>query len=121
MYGTPEVQVKFAYTRRYRDQHGKPRIEYRRNGKTMALRGTPGTAEFQTSYVAAPALFESHGVFPAVGAIGKGTLRWLCVEYFKAAEFEQLAPSTQRALRLVFEGMLRESISPRSPLVFADC
>jgi len=46
---------------------------------------------------------------------------WLCVEYYKSAEFQQLAPNTQRARRLVFEGILHEPISPKSTFVFADC
>jgi integrase len=43
------------------------------------------------------------------------------VDYFKSAEFEQLAPSTQRARRLVLEGMLKEPIRPDAAAEFADC
>ena len=50
MNGAYHVQVKFRYTRSYRDRHGKMRIEYRRRGKTIPLRGMPGTAEFQNTY-----------------------------------------------------------------------
>ena len=119
------MKVTYPYTRSYRDRHGKVRVEYRRGGRTIPLRAVPGTTEFQAAYDAAKALFET-GEDPvrAAGTSGKipsGTLRWLCVEYFKSAEFEQLAPSTQRARRLVFEGMLQEPINPRSTLCFAEC
>ena len=115
------MQVRFRYTRSYRDRHGKLRIEYRRGRKVMPLRGIPGTAEFQSSYDAARVVFETGDVAPKPYAVGTGSLRWLCVEYFKSAEFEQLSPSTQRARRLVFESMIRERINPQSSLMFADC
>lgn len=123
MPGTPPVLVKFAYTRTYRDRHGKLRIEYRRSGKVTPLRGTPGTLEFQEAYDAARGLYErpGEGQQTKAGKVGSGTLRWLCVEYFKSAEFSQLAPSTQRARRQIFEGILLETISPKSSLLFADC
>ena len=119
------MKVRFPYTRSYRDRHGKLRVEYRRSGRTMPLRAVPGTTEFQAAYDAAKALFEV-AERPArtpdvAGKFQAGSLRWLCVEYFKSAEFGQLAPSTQRARRLVFEGMLLEPINPRSKLLFSEC
>ena len=116
------VQIKFPYTRKYRDRHGKVRIEYRRGGKTIRLLGDPGTAAFQASYDGARAIFEGHAAGdPTSRKVTIGTLRWLSIEYYKSAEFQQLAPNTQRARRLVFEGILRERISAKSPLLFADC
>ena len=47
------MQFRYKYTRSYRDRHGKLRIEYRRNGRTMPLPSTPGTPEFQAAYDAA--------------------------------------------------------------------
>lgn len=38
---------------RYHDRHGKERWRYRRKGKTVALYGIPGSAEFDESYAAA--------------------------------------------------------------------
>jgi integrase len=113
--------VKYPYTRSYRDRHGKLRIEYRRGGRTIPLRATPGTAEFQAAYDAAKVLFAGAEISAAPAQPHSGTLRWLSVEYFKSAEFEQLAPSTQRARRLVFEGMLQEPTKPNAPFLFADC
>jgi len=100
----------------------KLRIEYRRNGKTILLRGVPGTLEFQSAYDEAKEKFtETLGPVPENSRSRPSTLRWLCDEYFKSAEFEQLAPNTQRARRLVFESMLKEPVRPASPSLFADC
>jgi hypothetical protein len=108
------------FRKREPDRHGKWRIEYRRAGKTIALRGAPGTSEFQASYDAARAIFEGEASGqPATRKVLTGTLRWLCVEYYKSAEFHQLTPNTQRARRLVIEGILRETDQPK--LVAAIC
>lgn len=115
------MEVKYKYTRSYRDRHGKLRIEFRRNGRTIALRGTPGTAEFQQSYDEARAQF-ARGAEPAAPErIAPASLRWLCVQYFASTEYAQLAPSTQRARRLVLEHILQETLSATSPLQFANC
>ena len=111
------LNVKYPYTRSYRDRHGKLRVEYRRNGRTIPIHAEPGTAEFQAAYDNARAVFEDLGMIGssprAPSAPATGSLRWLCIEYFRSAEFEQLAPSTQRARRQVLEGMLKEPIQGR--------
>jgi len=121
----PAVQIKYRYTRSYRDRHGKLRIEYRRHGRTIALKAEPGTAEFQAEYDAAKALSDTdpsrrpaqHQPEP----IKPGTLRWLCTEYYRSAEWSQLAPITQYERKLILEHMMLEPIKPGSPLRFADC
>lgn len=115
------MKVKYPYTRSYWDRHRKWRIEYRRGGRTIPLRATPGTAEFQAAYDDAQAQYESNETTAARAQVDSGTLRWLCIQYFKSTEFEQLASSTQRARRLVFEGMLQEPTKPNAPFLFADC
>src|SRR5262245_62520847 len=55
------MQFRYKYTRSYRDRHGKLRIEYRRNGRIIALPSTPGTAEFQAAYDAAHTSVEMSG------------------------------------------------------------
>lgn len=117
------MKVKFPYTRSYRDRHGKLRVEYRRNAVTIPLRDAPGTTEFQAEYDKAKASFESGENFadpPPSSKPSVGGLRWLCIEYFRSAEFEQLAPSTQRARRQVLEGMLQEPTRPGARFLFAD-
>lgn len=115
------MKAKFPYTRRYRDRHGKWRIEYRRAGRTIALGGTPGTAQFQAEYDEARVLIEGPHAPAKQGVLKGGTLRWLCVQWFASAEYGQLAPSTQRDRRRVLESILSEPIRPGSPATFADC
>jgi integrase len=49
------------------------------------------------------------------------TLRWLCTEYMKSAEFEQLARITRRDRRAILESMLSECLHPGSSRAFAQC
>ena len=117
------VKVTFKYVRVYVDRHGKQRVEYRRGGRTIPIRAQPGTAEFQAAYDAAKAQFEkpSDPTTARPSSPKPHTLHWLCVEYFKSAEFEQLSTSTQRARRNVIESMLQEPFRPGSAQTFADC
>ena len=114
--------VRYKYTRAYRDRHGKLRFEYRRNGKTRRLRGTPGTPQFQAAYDAAHAAWEVP-IHPADNSITRpltGTFRWLCCEYFKSTEFAELNVSTQRVRRLVLESVSREPWTKGSSRLFGD-
>jgi integrase len=114
----------FRYTRQYRDRHGRLRIEFRYRGKTIPLRATPGTAEFQDEYDRARLLMEgdpSAARAPGVRKPLANTLRWLCAEWFGSAEFEQLAASTRKDRRLILEAIWDEPIRPGSKAVFADC
>src|SRR6186997_2062942 len=97
----------YPYTRRYNDR-GKIRIEYRRYGRNIALTGEPGTMEFQRSYEAAKEHLEGATIVSRDGVarpdvVEKGTLRWLCIEWFKSPEFGQFAPPTQHARRSILE------------------
>jgi integrase len=114
--------VRYKYTRAYRDRHGKLRFEYRRNGKTRRLRGTPGTPEFQAAYDAAHVDCEmaTHAEDDSITRAPPGTLRWLCCEYFKSTEFGELDLSTQRVRRLVLESICREPWTKCSSRVFGD-
>ena len=119
------MQVRYRYVRSYRDRHGKLRIEYRRGGRTIALRATPGTAEFQEAYDAAAALFETKGdglaTRPSNPTAQMGTLGWLSLQYLASAECRQLATSTQRTRSLVLQEMLAEPLKPNSPTTFSAC
>lgn len=115
------MKATFPYTRRYRDRHGKWRIEYRRAGKTVALRGTPGTAQFQTEYDQARDLVECARPVAKQTGIKDGTLRWLCVQWYSSAEYGQLAASTQRDRRRILDTILAEPLRPGAPAMFADC
>jgi integrase len=115
------IKVRYRYTRSYRDRHGKLRVEYRRNGRTIALPTNVGTAEFQAAYDAAKASVE--GGQPI--SLGRekpraGALHWLCAEYFRAAEFGQLGKVTQEERRRQLEHTLREPAKPGSQFLFGD-
>lgn len=114
------MKVEYPYLRSYRDRHGKLRVEYRRGGRVIPIRAMLGSLEFQVAYDDAKAQFDQPQQ-PTIERSPKiGTLRWLCVEFFGSAEFEQLAPSTQRARRQVLESILTEATRPDAPHRFAD-
>ena len=116
------MQFRYKYTRSYRDRHGKLRIEYRRNGRTIPLPCTPGTAEFQAAYDAAHTSVEmSRPATTTVSSVpAQGSWRWLCTEYFKSSDFIDLDQNTQRVRRLVLESICREPWSKGSSRLFAD-
>lgn len=115
------MQFRYKYTRSYRDRHGKMRIEYRRNGKTTRLPLIPGTPEFQAAYDAAHACTPlKSGSSASFSRPTTGTLRRLCVEYFKSSEFADLNVSTQRVRRLVLDSMCREPWTRGAARCFGD-
>lgn len=116
------VKVSFPYTRRYRDRHGKWRVEFRRHGKVVPIRATPGTPEFQAAYDLAKAMMEGGEATSLAPKIGKvGTFRWLSVEWSRSVEFERLAPFTRKEHRRLLEHMLMEpSDSKGSTFLFGD-
>jgi integrase len=115
----------YPYTRRYNDR-GKVRIEYRRYGRTIALTGEPGTMEFQQSYEDAKARMDEAIIVPNEDGIARpavvkqGTFRWLCVEWFKSAEFGQLGEQTRREHRRRLELICQEPAAPGSPFLFGN-
>src|SRR5438128_1313098 len=111
---------RYKYTRSYRDRHGKVRIEYRRNGKTKRLRGTPGTSAFQAAYDAVHASHEAASPDPAPARPVEGTWRWLCIEYCKSSEFSDLNASTQRVRKLILESICCEPWTRGSARTFGD-
>lgn len=112
----------YPYVRREKDRHGKIRYYYRRgDGPRIAL-PDPEAPDFAACYAAAASAEPTPKRPPAPAAIrpAHGTLRWLCNEFWKSAEFRQLEPSTQCDRRRVAEACLREPIAPGSPDLFAD-
>jgi len=50
------------------------------------------------------------------------TLKWLCQEYFKSAEFKQLDElNTQRVRRLILESVWKEPTAPGAQTTMGDC
>lgn len=100
------VKVDFPYLVADTDRHGNVRYYYRRKGKPkVRLQGEIGSAQFLEQYELAHA--GKIATKPKRVAAGVGSLRWLCQEYFKAAEFKLLHKRTQHVRRLVLEGVCR--------------
>jgi integrase len=108
---------EWPYLLRDRDRHGNPRVYFRRRGQKMVrIYEKPGTPEFAVAYnrlLAATAT--RHAEKPRTP---HGSLKWLCLEYFKSSAFRQLDERTQHVRQLVLEGAWAEPTQPGSPLTF---
>jgi hypothetical protein len=91
------------------DRHGSVRLYVRKRGKgKIRLRQQPGTREFLDEYWAAV-----KGEAPAgadrskIASPEKGTLRWLCTQYYGSADFKfkNLTPRTQYVRRRILDGL----------------
>lgn len=110
------------------DRHGNVRIYvWRGKGhRKIRIRERPGTPEFRRAYDVA--LVASASDAPndettkgSARAIKPGTLRWLCVRYFReSADYLRLAARTQKVRRLVLESTFEEPIADGLKEVFAD-
>lgn len=106
--GTGKIELRYTYEDT--DRHGNVRIYVRRPGmKKVRLRKTPGTQEFLEEYHNALAgrLEPAAGERPVRAPAGKGTLRWLCEQYYRSAEYKRLEPRTQRVRRLILDGVCK--------------
>jgi site-specific recombinase XerD len=108
------MKVNYPYLCSDRDRHGNVRIYYRRKGRKVRLRATPGTTEFQLEYDAARGPREASRALP-------DTYRGLVVRYINSAEFNALDASTQRQKRRVLESTCLEPFAPGSNKVMAEC
>lgn len=111
--GTGTIRLRFVTEDV--DRHGNVRVYVRPPGartKTR-LRATPGTEEFLAEYRDALAGKARPATGPGAKAprapAEKGTLRWLCEQYFGSGEFRQLDPKTQKVRRGVLEAICRET------------
>lgn len=98
------AKIEIAYVKAYKDRHGRMRYYYRRKGlSTITLPGHPGTAEFMAAYQLADARAprpDSEIVKEkAASRIQPRSVTALILEYYRSAEFQQLADSTRRAYR----------------------
>jgi integrase len=112
--GTGTVDLRFTYEDT--DRHGRVRIYVRRRGmKKVRLRSVPGTPEFLEEYrsalagrLIAPAAKKGERI-----AAVKGSLRWLCGQYYQAAEFKGLDSRTQRVRKQILESLcIRDGDKP---------
>ena len=101
----------------YRDRHGRERIYFRRAAqKRVPLRGPLGTEQFEQDYRAALATAE-----PASTVSTGRTYKWLCLQYYRSADFKQLGPGTQRTRQLIIEHTWAEPLAPGSTVLIGDC
>jgi integrase len=104
--GTGTVNLRYTYEDT--DRHGNVRIYVRKRGMTKArLRSKPGTPEFLEEYRSALAgnLLVSGNRKPGSVAAAKGTLRWLCQQYYQSAEYKGLEDRTKHVRKLILEGI----------------
>jgi integrase len=92
------MNVKLKHLRQEKDG----RVYVRRNGKSLRLQAPPGSPKFLAEYADALA---SIGEPRKPQNSGKGTLGWLCREYFTSRDFKALAPSSQRVRRGILEAV----------------
>ncbi len=101
------VNIRVKYVVEDRDRHGNTRLYFRRKGQPkIRLPGPKGSPEFFDAYRLAldgrfspkrrdePSLITKHD---------HKSIRWLCVQYFKTADFRRLDPRTQRVRRGILE------------------
>lgn len=118
------ISVKYRYVYEDLDRHGNERFYFRRKGQRLVrIRHKPGTPEFVQLYEELLKQSEAGQLAPEAGVAGAprpGTLRWLCVTYFRSTDFKQLDPSTQKTRRARLEACLVEPIAPGRSELFAD-
>ena len=98
------MKFRLKYVVEDTDRHGNVRIYYRRNGKKTRLRGPVGSPEFLIDYRAAAAgPPQQASDTQQVGRVIPRSLRWLCIQYYKSAMFQELDPRTQKVRRAILE------------------
>jgi len=99
---------------------GVLRFYFRRKGqKKVRLPGHPGTPEFENAYYEAlNGTMKVDKVGPKLSA--KGSLRWLCEQYFQSAEYKQLDARTRRVRKGIIEHIWAEPLKPGVSKLFED-
>ena len=106
MGGSDVSKIKLRYVQQYRDCRGKVRHYVRRRGKpSIPLPGLPGSAEFMEAYQSAIAC---DGHAPPMVRHKEGTIGYLVARFYRSASYTNLAPSSQKAYRLIIDKFSRE-------------
>lgn len=99
------------------DRHGNVRLYFRRRGKPKIRLPSPvGSPEFLAAYKAAMAGGTPTEVSPPRVAKA-GSLRALCIDYFKSAQFRQLDPRTQKVRRVILDKFCQQDNYGDHPFV----
>jgi hypothetical protein len=92
---SPPMKIDLPYLLHDTDRHGNRRLYFRRRGQKMVrIYERQGTPEFIATYNRLLASSEAGLPVKLPGALF-GSLRWLCLEYFKSSAFRQLDQRTQ--------------------------
>jgi integrase len=92
------MKVAIKNVERFKDRHGKIRYYYRvYPGPRTSLRGPEGSPEFWEDYHAAATKDVKKTTTRS------GSIRWLCIQYFKSSSFKQLKSNTQSVRRGILE------------------
>jgi len=99
---------------------GVLRFYFRRKGQNkIRLPSHPGTPEFESAY------YEALNGTMKVDRAGpklstKGSIRWLCEQYFQSAEYKQLDARTKRVRKGIIEHIWAEPLKPGASKLFED-
>jgi len=126
-----KLRRSFPYCYAELSRHGKVVLYFRRakGERKIRMHSEPFSAEFHMDYAAA-----RKGRFGASeGRIANSarasppnapvphTWRWLCKQYFLAADFRALGPTTRRVRQQILEGTYDEPIAAGKLETFGDC
>src|SRR5262245_16239774 len=101
------TRIKLRYVHEFVDRHGKARYYVRRHGKRTPLPGLPGDATFMAAYQAALDDAVARPEIAAARTIA-GTVNAVIIGYLASSAFQQLASTSQREYRRIFEGLRRD-------------
>ena len=98
------MKMRLKYIVEDTDRHGNVRLYYRRPGvPKIRLRGPIGSSEFLIDYKRAAGPAQLGDQTEKAGRLIHGSIRALCVEYYKSAMFRELDPRTQKVRRAILE------------------
>jgi len=92
--GTGTMRLKYLVEET--DRHGNVRVYFRRHGRRLRIRETPGTDEFMAAYRAA---YSGDVAAPAMSLPVSGSLHWLIWLYYQSASFGRLSKRTRYVRR----------------------
>lgn len=97
------MKIRLKYVVEDVDRHGNVRLYFRRNGRKIRLPAPIGSPEFLAAYKVAFADESTPKEAPKVGQVVPGSVRALCVDYYKSAMFRELDPRTQKVRKGILE------------------
>ena len=107
------VNLKLKYLVEDVDRHGNVRVYFRRPGfAKIRLRGLPGSEQFNVAYAAALANANAGEATRNMIQRERGSLEWLCFNYYRSPDFRRLCTTTQRVRRLILDGVCNRGAGP---------